>query len=40
MVIKGKIEIVVGESYTGYIPKNVDETIITSQLKANKFKLL
>lgn len=40
MVIKDKIEIVVGESYTGFIPKNVDEAIISSQLKANKFKLL
>lgn len=40
MVIKDKIEIVVGESYTGFIPKNVDEAIISAQLKANKFKLL
>ena len=40
MVIKDKIEIVVGESYTGFIPKNVDEAIVSLQLKAKKFKLV
>ena len=40
MVIKDKIEIIVGESYTGYIPKNVDEGVVSSQLKAKKFTLL
>lgn len=40
MVIKDKIEIILGESYTGFIPKNVDETIVSSQLKARKFKLV